>query len=161
MEVGHTVQIAANELHAHCGPDAVVSRVNADVPGYDWRVEAIFFHSSCIHICKEQLQEKRIVVPVERELGLVGRITFLSGTAVSYHHPYKRVSAHGNNLRCDSDQRSEWANQGEPLRNRRRFLQMNQTEGRKRRTWEKFWPPLVYVMAAFFFSCWHDQLMHI
>lgn len=90
-----TVQITANELHAHCGPDAVVSGVNADVLGYDRRVEAIFFHSSCIHICKEQLQgrgEKRIVVSVEREQGLVGRIALLSGTAVSYHHPYKRAS---------------------------------------------------------------------
>lgn len=57
-EVGHTVQVTANELHAQCGPDAVVSGVNADVPGYDRRVEAIFFHFGCIHICKEQLQGK-------------------------------------------------------------------------------------------------------
>jgi len=58
LGVGHTVQITANELHAQCGPDVVVSGVNADVPGYDWRVEAIFFYSGCIHICKEQLQGK-------------------------------------------------------------------------------------------------------
>lgn len=58
LEVGHTVQITANELHAQCGPDVVVSGVNADIPGYDWRVEAIFFHSICIHICKEELQGK-------------------------------------------------------------------------------------------------------
>lgn len=57
-ELGHTVQIAADELHAQRGPNAVVSGVNADVPGYDRRVEAIFFHSSCIHICKEQLKGK-------------------------------------------------------------------------------------------------------
>lgn len=58
LEVGHTVQIAADELHTQCGLDAVVGGVNADVPGYDWRVEVIFFHSGCIHICKEQLQGK-------------------------------------------------------------------------------------------------------
>lgn len=56
--VGHTVEIAADELHAQCGPDAVVSGVDADVPGYDGRVEEIFLHSSCIHVCKEQLQGK-------------------------------------------------------------------------------------------------------
>lgn len=58
LEAGRTVQVTANELHAQRGPDVVVSGVNADVPGYDWRVEAIFFHSICIHICKEQLQGK-------------------------------------------------------------------------------------------------------
>lgn len=55
-QVGLTVQIAANELHAQCGADAVVSGVDADVTGYDRRVEAIFFHCGCVHVCKEHLQ---------------------------------------------------------------------------------------------------------
>lgn len=58
LVVGLTVQITANQLHAQSGPDAVVSGVDADVAGYDWRVETIVFHPHCIHIPKEHLQDK-------------------------------------------------------------------------------------------------------
>lgn len=56
--VGRTVEVAAQELHAQRGPDVVVGGVDADVPGYNWGVQLVFFHSCCIHVSKEQLQGK-------------------------------------------------------------------------------------------------------
>lgn len=56
--VGRTVEVTAQELHAQRGPEVVVRGVDADVPGYNWGLEMVFFHSSCIHVSKEQLQGK-------------------------------------------------------------------------------------------------------
>lgn len=92
--VGLTVEVTAQELHAQRGPDVVVGGVDADVPGHNWGLEMVFLHSSCIHVSKEQLQGKGakglLYQWKERWTGqeLLGRRMFMSGTSVSYHHPY-------------------------------------------------------------------------
>lgn len=97
---------------------------------------------------------------------------------VSYHHPYKRTTAQGSILRCDSDQGNvNGASQGKTLRNRTgRNLQKNWEKNtnifftflpKEKKiikinqscdvcTWEKFWPQLVYSMEAFLGTFLHS-----
>lgn len=71
--------------------------------------------------CRERVK-KGAVVLVERELGRTRISTDKTISVwhfVSYHHPYKRTTAQGSILRCDSDQGNvNGASRGKTLRNR-------------------------------------------